>query len=414
MSPKVQTHSNLRPLFTLGVALATLVGATRVVEAGQAQLEQKAASRQSAAEQVAPAAPEELPETAWSAFKSRLSAAGVDAGVSYLSDWSRMPKGTSASPLVGRGLMDSTVSLDLEKLAGLKGATIFMDHQWMSGSDASGALGIYQYFSNIDNANFQSLYELWYEQKFDGERIRLKAGRVDANSEFAAVDAAGDFINASMGFSPTIYLLPTYPSPAPSLNLFADPHPQLNLGVGVYGSQTGTARWRQPFLIAQATGRWSLADGLDGYLRVGAWKQNQDLEEGLTMAASGRYVVAEQTVWRAASGPEGTGDLKVFGQFGFTNSPTDAADRHLGGGLILNGLGHRRPNDAFGVGATYIRMGTQSDFAGASELAFGPFLRLKVAPWLSVIPDFQYVRNPGGDPDATAAAIGTLRLSAEF
>lgn len=371
---------------------------------------QTSPARAQAAEE--PAA--EVPRTPWGVFKSQLSAAGVDVGVSYTSDWSRMPASRTDRRYIGRGLMVSAATFDLDKLFGLSNATFFVNHQWVRGGNASSEMGVYQSFSNVDNDAFQKLYEVWFEQTFDEGRIRLKAGQVDANTEFAAVDAAGDFINASMGFSPTIFMLPTYPSPAPSLNVFATPNPHLNLGVGVYGSQTGAARWRQPFLIAQATGSWAAANGLDGYLRVGAWKQNQDTEDGLTMAASGRYVVVEQALWQTASGAEGSGQLRAFGQFGFTNTFTDAADRHIGGGLIWNGLSRRRSEDAIGFGATYARMGTGSDFVGGSELAVGPFMRLKVAPWLFVTPDVQYVRRPGGDPEAGSATVGTLRFSAEF
>lgn len=425
MSPRVEQFQRNDGKSRIFALVASLVMSVTQAAAGQtaslsaqtaAPSEIRATAGVSASQGVredAPAAAE-LPTTPWGVFKSQLSAKGVDVAMSYVSDWSRVPSPGNPAQLIARGLMDSSVTFDLEKIAGIKGASAFVQHQWKRGGDGSAALGIYQSFSNIDADDFQRMYEAYYEQKFDDDRIRIKAGRVDANTEFAAVDAAGDFINASMGFSPTLFMLPTYPYPAPAVNVFAEPNSHLRLGVGAYGSQTGAARWRQPFLIAQATGSWNAAGGLDGYLRVGAWKQDLDIEDGVTLAASGRYVVVEQALWQTASGREGSGQLRAFGQFGFTNSRTDGADRHAGGGLIWNGLSRRRPDDALGVGATYVRMGLASDFTGSSELSVGPFMRLRVAPWLTVTPDLQYVRHPGGDPSAASATVGTLRLSAEF
>ena len=40
-----------------------------------------------------------------------------------------------------------------------------------------------------------------------------KAGRIDANTEFAALHASEEFLNSSMGYSPTIWGMPTYPLP---------------------------------------------------------------------------------------------------------------------------------------------------------------------------------------------------------
>jgi carbohydrate-selective porin OprB len=59
-----------------------------------------------------------------------------------------------------------------------------------------------QVYSNIDAASRTTLYELWFEQKWMAGKVRIKSGKIDANSEFAVVESASDFLNSSMGFSP--------------------------------------------------------------------------------------------------------------------------------------------------------------------------------------------------------------------
>ncbi len=76
---------------------------------------------------------------------------------------------------------------------------------------------------------------MWFEQRLLGGRARLKLGQVDANGEFGVVQSAGEFINASAGFSPTRYGRPTYPDPVPSVNVFLLPAAQAGrLGFGYW------------------------------------------------------------------------------------------------------------------------------------------------------------------------------------
>src|SRR5439155_16805294 len=116
-----------------------------------------------------------------------------------------------------------------------------------------------------------------------GGALRIKAGKVDANSEFDRDATALEFLNQSTGSSATLFTLPTYPDPALGVNVFVKPNADSQLGFGVYdgslanGVRTG-ALGPQPllhkrtdlFLIAEFHPSWTLGpDQLDG--RVGAW-----------------------------------------------------------------------------------------------------------------------------------------------
>lgn len=374
-------------------------------------------STAAAEETEAAAGPEEggdlaAPASSWDGVKARLAARGVEIGGSYISDVSRVP-GTRQA--ITRGLSTVSAGVDLEKVSPrLKGTSVFVSHLWKGGSDGTARIPMMQAFSNIDNFNFQKLYEAFVETRFERVPVRVKVGQVDANTEFAVVDGGLDFVNSSMGFSPTIFLLPTYPNPTPSVNVFVDPVSHLNVGVGVYSQLEGSNRWKHPFVIGQVTGGWSLGEGFDGYLRVGGWRQGVEDETGFATAHGGVFAVAEQTVWQSAPGQEGTRSLKLFGQYGSSQSVLTPVSRHIGGGASWTGLLKARAADVFGVGFTAARLGLGSDFAGSTELAVGPYYRLAIAGRFQVGPDLQFVRHPGGDPAASTQTVFTLRMMAEF
>jgi len=91
-----------------------------------------------------------------------------------------------------RTLSGITGELDLDGLLGWSGATLFADLQWLAGDDGSEDVGDLQAYSNIDfpEDRFQ-VSEVWYQQVFEEQHLRLKLGKIDANSEFAFVDSGG-------------------------------------------------------------------------------------------------------------------------------------------------------------------------------------------------------------------------------
>ena len=77
-------------------------------------------------------------------------------------------------------------------------------------------MGDLQVFDKQNSAPFLQVYELWYQQKLFEGKLRLKLGKVDANSEFSVIDNGLPFINSSTQVSPTISGFPTFPAPMPS------------------------------------------------------------------------------------------------------------------------------------------------------------------------------------------------------
>jgi porin len=354
----------------------------------------------------------------WGGLRDSLENAGATIAGSYTMDWSAPVSGGINRRGTARGLLDVNLTIDAEKL-GLPGGTLFAQYYFRHGRNGSDDVGDLQAFSNIDEARLSREYELWFEQKILNEKLRIKAGQVDANSEFAFVEAAGEFINASAGFSPTIFTFPTYPDPALSLNLFVYPLENIYIGAGLYGdtiTETSRRGFQEPFWIGEVGAKIPLGDKF-GDLRVAAGvfydTGNLDRFDGGTQnKGNGFYALAENQIWREnPDDKEDAQGLSVFAQYGFGDDKVSAFEHHLGLGLSTLGLIPGRDADAAGFYWTTVKTSRAAGSGfDADESAFEFFYKFEVTPAVSLKPDVQWITNPGGVKAADDALVFTLRL----
>jgi carbohydrate-selective porin OprB len=174
----------------------------------------------------------------------------VDSGyaVSGALVWDVSPNlrgGIDTQRAVSRYLLGIGFAADLEKVLGWRGATVFVDFQHHDGTLGEAIVGDFQVFSNIDAPRRTQIPRAWLETHWLSDRLRIKAGKIDANNEFAYTLSGGSFLNSSMGFSPTIFVMPTYPDPAGGMVAEWTWSPRWQLrggvfdGVGVTGVLTG-------------------------------------------------------------------------------------------------------------------------------------------------------------------------------
>jgi porin len=358
----------------------------------------------------------------WVGLRPALERRGLTISSAVTSDLSRIRSSSIGSYEVGRALLDAAIELDLDAMAGWKGATIRLQYLDKVGGNGTDCAGDNQGFSNIDAPSFRGLGEAWIEQRLLDDHLRLKVGRVDANSEFAANHSSAEFLNSSMGYSPTILLFPTYPNPKFGVNAFVTPARWLRIGAGVYD---GVAREDecspQPddglFTVGEVTTSWAFA-GRVGALSVGAWHNSSQLfrlDDGVAEGTAGWFLSAEHSLWHA-EGSDPTNDdephVDLFVKYGSSDPAVSEIARHIGAGLVARGIVPSRPADAVGFGVTRIVLSDRSptrDEDGA-ETALGPFYRVQVSPWLAVKPDFQYIFHPAGIAPYHRAWTFTVRF----
>lgn len=376
----------------------------------------------------------------WGGFRDQLEEAGVSLAGSYTFDWLGVWSGGVNRRASTRTLRDLNATFDLEKMFALKDATVFADFYSTDGRGQED-IGDIQGVSNIEtDENDDQLAELWFEKWMFDRRLRLKAGKIDANTEFGFPESAGEFSHSGPAYSPTNFMLPTYPDPAVGVVAFVYPSDRCYVGAGFFdgaagdGLRTGghglrtfisddkSSDW---FWIAETGFTWSEFGSLGkGRLAGGGWYHtgefetfSGDREEG----TAGAYLLAEQQLLRRGDKPAKGDDpgadqgLFIFAQFGWADEDVSEIGAHVAGGLTLSGTFAGRDDDAAGVYVSWVDM-SDEDAAGFAddETVIHAFYKWQLLGSVSLRPAISYVINPSGDSSIDDAVVGSLRVSIEF
>jgi len=332
-------------------------------------------------------------------------------------DWSKTLHADQGSRRgFGRYSFDLLVPVDGKKLFGLNSsaATLRLKHHInVFGETYDGAAQIY---SNIDAGSRTTLYEIWFEQRLMSDRLRIKAGKIDANTEFAVVQNAGDFLNSSMGYSPTIVTFPTYPEPKPGVSAFVHGKSGYGLGVGLFrtaGSNT--------LSIVEPGRSWNVGKlEHPGRISFGYWRLDGSIarfDDCHTSGAQGFYSVVEQSVWRQEfAQDQSERRLSTFLQLGWAEGRVSGFTHHVGGGAILQGPLQRRRQDSIGLAATWVRFSSEPNagFDLRSELVLESYYKVAFDKHIALVQDFQFVHHPGGLRANPDCPVATPRLVISF
>lgn len=288
--------------------------------------------------------------------------------------------------------------------------------------------------------SFGILAQAWYQLTIpltgeDGskanarEHLHLTAGKIDpfvffdqnaaADDESARfmnnafvhnplLDSGGDVRADAYGFAPG--LIAQYVNERQKGGEWA-------LSLGVFGSGAGanfTGSLSGPLVIAQAetAARFNY---LPGNYRAYLWNQGRGMGyDGIERKHAGVGVSVDQKV---------SDDIVVFGRYGRQLKGQVRFDRALtlGGELAGNAWGRA----ADGVGLAFGSLRTSNNYladslaidgyqAGGSEKQSELYYRFKLNRHVDVSPNFQWVRNPGGDSTAATVKVVGLRAKVGF
>ena len=305
-----------------------------------------------------------------------------------------------------------TIELNTSAAGWWSNGEFFAHYQFQHGSGITKKyVGDFQVLSNIDADNFDQLSELWYKHHFLDERLWLKVGKMDANSEFAFVDHGAEFLNSSPGFSPTIPLT-SYPDQDWGAVLGLEFFERFTLNIGAFQGRPNGSRslgnsassLYGPLLIIEPVLHYTL-DNKPGHLRLGYWyhgDQFDHLNEGGTDDhTDGWYVTWDQSL----SHEEGEG-FGVFGQLGFSDSAVSEAESYAGAGVQYTNKVLYNDDDILGLGIFSVQFSDDANLEDDNETTVELFYKLHPRPWLSIKPDLQYIHNPGGSGSNDALAVG--------
>ena len=345
-------------------------------------------------------------------------------------------------------LIDINLTVDAEKLLGLKGATFFGDFQTANQTRSPAELiPDYWGFDVINSYSpMTALAQYWYQQQLIGDRLQVKFGKIDANVDFAVPCTGLNFVNSAAYFPSTMVQdMPTFPRQAGGFEILAKPFENFdarfgffdgtsnyaNPSTGEVGSDTGshgmsTFLWDNPgsyFLIAEAGPNWKIDDN-SGKFRAGWFEQTGNTDTngvngpGVGMGPSGAYAYANQHFFDIDGDGKNLG-LEVFGQFSWSDPTRNPSQWGLMFGSQWQGVIESRPNDTLGFLWAYTQFSsneTLSTSAGSSEAILEGFYDVQITPWFSVQPDIQYISQPSSDAasNISGAWLLTVRLSFVF
>jgi porin len=317
--------------------------------------------------------------------------------ITLISDSSKLVSGGSNSSPVNRALLDMGIELALSTRS-----SVALSAQLQRGKNGSDYVGDIQAFSNIDEDDFSRVYEAWYQ--YEAEQFRFKLGQVDLNSEFAFTNNGGEFINSSMGFSPSIFVLPTYPQPVYAATVFYRFNDDLQLASGVSAGE-GRDDFSSQFYISQLNIQLG-----GGMLGLGAWRHTGTfvrLDNATTVSGTqGVYLTYDKTLEINTPLSEQMG---LYIQAGDADKNLAKIHRHLGAGLLFESLlGHQEYS--LGIGFTKVWLADIVTSGNDSESSLEVFYKWQINEHVSIKPDLQFITTPGGNKQLDDTLVATLRL----
>ncbi|BFT30350.1 hypothetical protein D210916BOD24_15260 [Alteromonas sp. D210916BOD_24] len=271
---------------------------------------------------------------------------------------------------------------DLSKLIGTKSA--FYSSFAMHRGDRARPEGNLQGFNNIDADEIAKVYEAFFQFEFS-EKHSIKIGRQDANVDFAAPNFAGEFLNPSMGFSPTI-LLPSYGTPVLAVSYHHSISDSANIKLGLFESTLSNKTFDEQFIIAQYEHIFS--SGI--YIKLGGWYDTSiDYGNG--------YAIAEYQY---------NNDVSITLQYGEANREKVGLTNHLG--ISLNRYNLFYPNDVIGIGYTTVNA------KASNEHIVEFFYGYQLSEHIKLKADVQNINSKGVFNSTSNVVTTTLRFQFNF
>ncbi|MBL0915833.1 MAG: carbohydrate porin [Sphingopyxis sp.] len=323
--------------------------------------------------------------------------------------------------------LDIVFEADMEKLVGWTGAQVHIYGLYNNGKSISGLAGDTQAVSNIEaGTEALRLYEAWIDQKI-GERLSVKAGLYDLNSEFDALDAAGLFVSSPHGIGTDFAQSgQNGPSIFPSTSLAARvqwaPAGGWAVRAAVLDGVPGNPDHPGRTAIKLGHGDGALLVGEieaplgGGKLLLGRWHYTARFDRndgsGTAKGNAGTYIRGEFPL-------TGTAERKLdaFFRLGKAAGRFNMFEAFASTGLKFSGWVPGRDEDEFGIALAAAFTSNSyrtATGAGQSEVAIEATYRAPITSWLAVQPSLHYIRNPSADPAIQDAIVIGLRAEASF
>jgi porin len=388
----------------------------------------------------------------WGGVLKQWEDAGINFGANDTAETLSNPTGGVRQLSIYQGLLDVSLTLDLEKLTKWPDATFYIDGYWISGRGLSrNAVGNLLAVSSIEALASTRLHDMWLQQEFLDHQVSIRAGQIALDDEFYISQYSAGFVNSTFG-CPDIWSTdlpsggPCYPFAVPGARLRVAPTSNLTLSAAFFNGNPAPPGPGDPqvrnssstnFLIgeggfmpiaelAYAFDEQPISSTLLSDVKLGAWYHTAEFPDlrrdssGLSLAnpASngisamhgsnfGAYLVVDKMLWRRPD--MATQGLAAFLRVGYAPPDRNLISLEIDAGLTFKGLFPNRELDILGAGVSYGRIGYARrldrdqvlftgierpirDYESVLEITY----EARIAPWLLLQPDLQLVFHPGG------------------
>ena len=374
----------------------------------------------------------------WFGLRDTLVGWGITPSVRYGTDLLANAAGGQQRGRAYAGEFAVDISVDMEKVAGLRGLTVGVSGDWASGTNLSSDIGNIFTVAQTFEGNEVRLSNLYLQQSLLDGRLDVKAGRFATGADFlgslADVSLVNDTLNpildAIQKNVPGITAPPdttwggrviARPTEALSLSagaFYSDPNLNLLTATGTEFGIRGSAGY---FVIGEAGYRLNSekdATGLPGRYRAGGYYDSNEYaffnSPGRKQTGNyGFFLLGEQMVYREGGAGSDQG-LSLFWVLIYApQQRINPLPYFASAGASYRGLVPGRDKDTAGFALYY--GGFSRDLPGQTyELILEWTYAITVARWLTVQPDFQYVINPGGRSSVGNAVVVGAQLAVEF
>ncbi|MBD1550958.1 porin [Pseudomonas sp. C2L12B] len=406
----------------------------------------------------------------WGGLRRELYDKGYDFTLEYV--------GEAASNLDGGYNDDTTarysdqlalgVKMDLDKLLGWHGADFRFTVTERSGRNIGNdrisdpRAGMFSSPQEVwGRGQTWRLTQLWYRQRFIDDKLDIKFGRFGPGEDFNSFPC--DFQNLAFCGSQVgnwVNVWYNWPVSQWAARVKWNFTPEFYAQVGAYNQNPSNLETGNGFklngsgtkgTIFPVEAVWSpKVNGLPGEYRLGYYYSNAkaddvyDGADGQAQALTGGnfkshgskhgwWVVAQQQV-TSHHGDNSRG-LSLFANATVHDKATNVVDNYQQVGLVYKGLFDGRPKDAIGVGIARIHvnddarkraelLNTVSGIDDYDNPAFVPvqdteydaeiYYGVHVTNWLTVRPNLQYIKHPGGVDEVDNALVAGLKLESKF
>lgn len=366
----------------------------------------------------------------WNQVRPRLSNLGVTVETSFTTDIVGNPYGGKARGISYAGSYGTSVRIDLEQMVGWKGGQIFSSATWRSGTSLSSKkIGNQFPVQQVYGSQTVKLNELYLRQQLFHDTLEIKAGRLDPCNDFLASPFYGQFVNNGFDGNPiSIFFnvpITAYPNATWGAYLYYAPFKRLSTKWAVYNANSYIQKNKYHginFTFNSTNGviwitEWCLLvnqeakdRGMQGNYKVGFFYMTGSKAKFSGGHQSGDpclYFLFDQMIYRRGGAGSDQG-LTPFVAVVLMPQNRNLFPFFLDAGLCYKGIIPSRPDDTASFGYIYGKY--SPDQVQADPQNFETIYELNYwiqwSPWLSVVPDVQYIVHPKGRDIPNALVIG--------